>query len=706
MNTKSLFKHIRRLGFIVMALQVASFAAASIDAVDDLSATDAATVKKIPILKNDSGDFVFDSIAGNPKPLGSITVSNNGVAFYDPNGQFDYLNGDQTATDSFKYKLVDPNDDSIKGSAIVTVTITAAGDSSIAPANIETTTAVDSAIEIDIFSGTVGNYSFDRFAGTSNGGALYGDVEVSDSIIKYTPTTATVGNVDTIRYKYINDDSADATPTITLTIMITEGSTNPELTTHDIVVVGAGSAGLYAAKNLIDDGYDVLIIEATDRIGGRVKSASLGDMRVELGAEEHYLANGKNPVWDAVIAEYGESIYVDGYLVLDAYSMDSGSNTCWTKNNAFHNCADDADVTLVDDFWDWYWKPKNHLNADSTLADDLFDQFGVGSESRAYHLYDAGITGGSFATNLHKIGARSMALQDNQWELSEDIQVLGDKDLGYSDALETIWWNDVIASSELLLNSPVVKIDTSGDDVVITDAKGNLHAARQVIVTVSIGVLQAEIIDFEPNLPATTVAAYNGIGIDMGMKVPMRFSSAWWETEGQELGWVVTEGLAGACWAPSNYKVTSSSHILLCYPMGDYGTELNDIAADAGGGTAGDKAIIDAILADLDGTFPQAPNQASANYLEGIVQNWGAAPYTRGVYSYPKIGTYTAANDSKRLDLQDPVANNRIFFAGEGSHNSHPATVVGALHEGERAAKNVNAANGNPNNPPALPSGG
>jgi hypothetical protein len=70
--------------------------------------------------------------------------------------------------------------------------------------------------------------------------------------------------------------------------------------------------------------------------------------------------------------------------------------------------------------------------------------------------------------------------------------VLGDADLGYSDALETVWWNDVVAQSDLLLSSPVVAIDTSGDDVVVTDESGDRHAARQVIVSASIGVLQSE----------------------------------------------------------------------------------------------------------------------------------------------------------------------------------------------------------------------
>ena len=121
------------------------------------------------------------------------------------------------------------------------------------------------------------------------------------------------------------------------------------------------------------------------------------------------------------------------------------------------------------------------------------------------------------------------------------------------------------------------------------------------------------------------------------------------------------------------------------------------------GGAAGDDAILEAILDDLDRTFPQALNQASTQYIEGLVQNWGTEPYTLGVYSYPKIGTYTTADDSKRRDLQDPVADSRIFYAGEGSHTTHPSTVVGALHEGERAAHDVHDVNGDPNNPPPLP---
>ena len=462
-------------------------------------------------------------------------------------------------------------------------------------------------------------------------------------------------------------------------------------TSHDVVIIGAGSAGLYAAKTLIAEGYDVLIIEATDRIGGRVYSATLGDIRIELGAEEHYLGTGNNPVWPAVRELYGNAIYTQAYQGAEVYSMDEGTNTCWWAEGIVErNCDDDADIVATEDFNNWYWRVNNHPDANVTLDQAVFEQFDVDANHRAYHLYDQGLAGANYATSLHQIGARSLALQDSQWDLSEDIRVLSDKNLGYLDVLNRLWWNDVVDQADLILESPVVSIDTSGDGVVVTDDQGDQHVANQVIVTVSIGVLQAELIDFIPDLPEQTVNAYQGIGIDMGMKVALEFSEPWWQREQEAMGWLVTEGLAGACWVPSDYKEDSASHILMCYPMGENATQLNELAQHS---NDEDMAIVQAVLEDLDSVFSETVTLASESYLNAQVQNWGTAPYTLGAYSYPKIGTYSARRESLRLDLQVPVAENRIFFAGEASHNTHPATVIGALHEGERAALEIHLIN-------------
>jgi NADPH-dependent 2,4-dienoyl-CoA reductase/sulfur reductase-like enzyme len=77
-------------------------------------------------------------------------------------------------------------------------------------------------------------------------------------------------------------------------------------TDHDVVIVGAGAAGLYAAYTLDNLGYSVLILEATDRHGGRVYSDTLGDVGIEHGAEELY-GTTNNFVFDDIKAEYGNN---------------------------------------------------------------------------------------------------------------------------------------------------------------------------------------------------------------------------------------------------------------------------------------------------------------------------------------------------------------------------------------------------------------
>ena len=165
----------------------------------------------------------------------------------------------------------------------------------------------------------------------------------------------------------------------------------------------------------------------------------------------------------------------------------------------------------------WYWKANSHTNT-ATLAESVESKYGVVYGDRLYHLYDQGWAGANYATSLHKIGGKALAIQDFDWDLSEDIKVIGDNSLGYLDALNTVWWNDVLANSDLLLNSPVTRIDTSGSDVIVTTENGDLHAARQVILTVSIGVLQSEMIDFTPDLPASMVREMDPISRSANLK--------------------------------------------------------------------------------------------------------------------------------------------------------------------------------------------
>ena len=228
---------------------------------------------------------------------------------------------------------------------------------------------------------------------------------------------------------------------------------------------------------------------------------------------------------------------------------------------------------------------------------------------RAYHLYDSGIAGSIYGASLQRVGVASLAQQDWGWTLSGDIRVLAPRDIGYLDVLNRIWWNNIL--KHVSLNKPVTSIDTNGAHVVVKDASGDAYVAHKVIVTASIGVLQSETIHFSPELPDSAVDAYTNIGMGRGMKVALRFSEQFWKSR---MSYLITEGLSSSCWVPSSYKSGSSDHILMCYPMGDNGQALTDLARQAGGGKLGDDTIVKVMLSDLDQIFE---HKASAGFLDG-----------------------------------------------------------------------------------------
>ena len=464
------------------------------------------------------------------------------------------------------------------------------------------------------------------------------------------------------------------------------GLATPDDRAFDVIVVGAGMTGLTAARELLGQGYRVLVLEASDRHGGRIHSITLGETRIDMGAEEHYLGRN-NPIFDAVTEAFGRDVYTRAYVGDQLISMDGG-RLCWEEGG---DCEDDPDIR---DFWNYssyYGNPGRYKDFSLTMADDVLARYGVDVGHRAYHLYDSGIAGAIFGASLQRIGAASLAQQDWIWTLSEEIRVLAPRDLGYLDVLDRIWWRNIL--DHVALNRAVTHIDWSGDHVMVEDSTGSRFTAHKVVVTASIGVLQDEAIGFSPSLPEATVTAYRNIGMGRGMKVALRFAGQFWDSK---MAYLVTEGLASTCWVPSAYKHDSEDHILMCYPMGDNGQTLTDRARAAGGGAAGDAVVIRVMLDDLDAIFAGA---ASQRFVEGRVQDWTAEPWVRGSYSYPMPSTYWE-NGSMRRQLAQPIGE-RILFAGEGTSHQNPSCVPGALQQGARAARIIHGMLGGESRPPA-----
>ena len=468
---------------------------------------------------------------------------------------------------------------------------------------------------------------------------------------------------------------------LALALLPTSSSAVEPSTDHDVVIVGAGASGLYAAYTLDNLGYSVLILEASDRHGGRVYSDTLGDLGIEHGAEELYGKNN-NFVFNDIKGEYGAGAQVkifeetpqsDTLIVMDADGM-GGGTTCWAESG---NC--DADPDIVD-YWDFYYVTGSFDDhpSDELVSNYLKNTWGVPSTSPGYHLYEAGSPAGEYGTTVERLGLRSLSREWNTFALS---CCFGLEPTGYLDALNTLYFNQVVPY--ITYNSPVSVVDTSGIKPVAIDDNGVYHYADAIIVTVSVGVLKAEIIDFIPDLPAAKLDAISTIGMGNGMKISLRFGdkplsdpgTPIWE---DKLSYMLLDGPTGSCWTPNSYQTSPMGHhVLTCFSMGR-NSEFMEALPD-------DTARISQALVDLDAAFG---GLASTTFIEGVVQNWSAEPYVLGSYSFPAPGTRPPGESTKREVLAQPVGAT-LYFAGEATHNTMASTVPGALQSGERAGGEV-----------------
>jgi monoamine oxidase len=139
-------------------------------------------------------------------------------------------------------------------------------------------------------------------------------------------------------------------------------------------------------------------------------------------------------------------------------------------------------------------------------------------------------------------------------------------------------------------------------------------------------------------------------------------------------------GHCGYAWT-QKYKGGDGDALLVCFSVGENAENL-DLLAD-------DDARITAALSDLDGMYAGTPFTDA--FVDGYWKRTDDQRHNHGTYSYPTIGSYpTDGSPSLREDLAAPEGT-LLYFAGESTSNNHPATVVGAMEAGLRAAGEIDA---------------
>ncbi|HKP59327.1 MAG TPA: NAD(P)/FAD-dependent oxidoreductase [Polyangiales bacterium] len=439
-----------------------------------------------------------------------------------------------------------------------------------------------------------------------------------------------------------------------------------------VIVVGAGMAGLAAATRLKAAGFEVKILEARDRVGGRMfTSTNAQGTTIDLGAS---WIHGDQAEFETLVA-----------------GMNLTTRNTDFKAMRFHNMANQAmDVTAS--MWnDLKFRLADAMSWNATFFPDRTIQsvldimWTTGNFPGYTREFVDNFTTAAFDTEFAATASKTPVKMF--WELipNLDDDQAWDAFLGSSESDNTAFplgFNQVSdrlkAGLDIRLNSEVTRIDYPANQslVTVTIKGGTQFTANHVIVTVPIGVLKAGTITFAPALPSQKTGAIQRLGSGLLNKIYLEFGTQFWQsgpTAPDVLGMSSPTRGAFSIWI--DMKEITGKPVLMTYTSGDAARTIE--------GFDDTKTKNEAMLRLRD-TFPgTVPDPVSVT-----VTRWNQDPFARGSYSTFQQATLLG----DRALLRAPVANNKVLFAGEATLDTGFAQVPGAYRSGLREADRLRQA--------------
>jgi monoamine oxidase len=432
----------------------------------------------------------------------------------------------------------------------------------------------------------------------------------------------------------------------------------------DVVVLGAGAAGLMATAELLQAGRSVLLLEARDRIGGRIWTRQESGLAapIELGAE---FIHGHANLTRGLLARVGiPAIEASGAH----FSLQNGELR--SRDSQFLKIRAALKASRV-------------LLRDDMSFDELLDRQLSGMLSAEERQYARMLAQGFDAADTARASARAIA---DEWA----GDTLGDAPQsrpqnGYGALLTALAPPLDTAQLRLQLQSVVQNVRWSRGAVKVDGeflgTRFQAHAA-QLVVTLPLGVLQRESpalgsVRFTPVLEAKQ-AALRGLASGAIVKLLLRFASSFWETlaDGRYRDasfFHAPQAEFPTFWTPAPLRAP----LLVAWVGGPQALTLRAAATET--------HLVRAALASLQSLFGTLDigQQLVAYYYH----DWEQDPFARGAYSYVTVGGGAA-----RAQLAEPLEDT-LFFAGEATDlHDEAGTVTGALESGARVARQVLAA--------------
>jgi len=435
----------------------------------------------------------------------------------------------------------------------------------------------------------------------------------------------------------------------------------------DILIVGAGAAGLAAARELSFSKLRVIVLEARNRIGGRINTHFDAEFPgpIELGAE---FVHGKAPE----IFKLAERTRLTLLKV---------PNVHWY----FHNAV----LSRTNEFWSNIEEAMDEL-ADYKGSDESFARF-LDDYIHRRNLMDVRSMATLFVEGFHAAHADRISVKgliktnkaaarihdENQFRPSNGYLTLAQK--LHDEAVEQ--------GASFRFETVVREVVWSAGAVTVTTTGGDQFKARRLLVTLPLGVLQSDAVSFSPRLRAKEEAAQS-LAMGQVVKVLLRFREPFWEelslpSEDDKSGYLKDlvfihspDEVLPTWWTQRPVR----SPLLVGWAGGTQAEKLLTLSSDA---------LRDQTLEALSRIFAVSRTFLENSLVDVYTHNWTKDPLSLGAYSYIPVGGLHA-----QAELSEPIENT-IYFAGEATNTAgHHGTVHGAIQSGLHAAQMIQCSPG------------
>ncbi len=425
----------------------------------------------------------------------------------------------------------------------------------------------------------------------------------------------------------------------------------------DVAVLGAGAAGLNAARTLAEAGRSVLVLEARDRTGGRILTVGDPDQPfpIELGAE---FIHGSAPVTFELLRQ-------------SSINAIDTTGRRWTVRDGQPSPRGEVfgEVQRL-------MQQVDSLKEDDLSVEDFLARYASDPSLQAACAFARMMVEGFDAADTRRASVRAIA---QEWSGMDGGQFR--PATGYGALIAWLVRSLESEGARLQLETVVESVDWSGTEVRIaaSSPSGPFEAiARRALVTFPVSVLQLApgapgAIRFAPPL-AEKAEALRGLAVGPVVKVILRFRRAFWEeTAGgrfEDAGFLHSRQSAfPTVWT----ALPSRSPFLTAWTGGPRAQRLEG---------ASSSTLLERALESVESLFgADAPvrEELAASY----VHDWQQDPYARGAYSYVTVG----GGDAPEA-LAQPLRD-LLYFAGEAASAADLGTVEAALQSGQRAAREI-----------------